>query len=392
MTGAVHLSNDNAGVLRPAQRGRKPRVEQKGKCWLYLSLQYGARSRNVGLSILFISEFEERGVRKVTTGKSSHSPQDTTRSREETALSVPINEVSEAGGRTVSGDLDYFLYTGTADPISTRYPCGIGGCTKEYKVVGGHLRKHILTVHRLRAWFEGETPPTRESGMLATERVSELSGVELDRAAGMGALGTASLALGITVQRPTERNGRSDPDSFGGAPDLVKCVAESEAPDTAYRDGRGKRLISLGESSGGCLRPWSETVVPMTCPFERCSYPPEGLRKSWKTWQNHCSMEHGWNIKSGVISRKRAGKDKAGTATVKSVSGGQPSGAGRAPAEPNVEIGPRSGAQTVDGALGNEAQESDKSGTQAIGEHGGASSTVTLRRSSRRLRGDALQH
>ena len=68
MTGAVHLSNDNAGVLRPAQRGRKPRVEQKGKCWLDLSLQYRARSRNVGLSILFISEFEERGVRKVTTG------------------------------------------------------------------------------------------------------------------------------------------------------------------------------------------------------------------------------------------------------------------------------------------------------------------------------------
>ena len=68
LTGAVHLSNDNAGVLRPAQQGRKPCVEQKGKCWLDLSLQYGARSRNVGLSILFISEFEERGVRKITTG------------------------------------------------------------------------------------------------------------------------------------------------------------------------------------------------------------------------------------------------------------------------------------------------------------------------------------
>ena len=68
MTGAVHLSNDNAGVLRPAQCGRKPHVEHKGKCWLDLSLQYGARSRNVGLSILFISEFEERGVRKITTG------------------------------------------------------------------------------------------------------------------------------------------------------------------------------------------------------------------------------------------------------------------------------------------------------------------------------------
>ncbi len=29
LNGAVHLSNDNAGVLRPAQRGQKPRVEQK---------------------------------------------------------------------------------------------------------------------------------------------------------------------------------------------------------------------------------------------------------------------------------------------------------------------------------------------------------------------------
>ena len=29
---------------------------------------YGARSRNVGRSILFITEFEERGVRKITTG------------------------------------------------------------------------------------------------------------------------------------------------------------------------------------------------------------------------------------------------------------------------------------------------------------------------------------
>ena len=42
-------------------------MEQKGKSWLEVSLQYGATSRNVGLSILFISEFEERGVRKVTT-------------------------------------------------------------------------------------------------------------------------------------------------------------------------------------------------------------------------------------------------------------------------------------------------------------------------------------
>ena len=68
LTGAVHLSKGNAGVPRRSQWGRKPHVEQKGKCWLDLSLQYGARSRNVGLTILFISEFEERGVRKITTG------------------------------------------------------------------------------------------------------------------------------------------------------------------------------------------------------------------------------------------------------------------------------------------------------------------------------------
>jgi hypothetical protein len=34
LTGAVHPSKDNAGVLRPAQPGRKPGVEQKGKSWL----------------------------------------------------------------------------------------------------------------------------------------------------------------------------------------------------------------------------------------------------------------------------------------------------------------------------------------------------------------------
>lgn len=52
LTGAVHLSNGNAGVLRQAQRGQKPRVEQKGKCLLDLDFQYEYRQRNLGLSIL----------------------------------------------------------------------------------------------------------------------------------------------------------------------------------------------------------------------------------------------------------------------------------------------------------------------------------------------------
>jgi hypothetical protein len=68
LTGAVHLSNDNAGVLRLAQRGQKPRVEQKGKSSLDFDFQYEYRPRKRGLSILLTLEFQARGVRKVTTG------------------------------------------------------------------------------------------------------------------------------------------------------------------------------------------------------------------------------------------------------------------------------------------------------------------------------------
>ena len=52
MTGAVHLSKGNAGVLRRAQRGRKPVVEQKGKSPLDFDFQYEYRPRKRGLSIL----------------------------------------------------------------------------------------------------------------------------------------------------------------------------------------------------------------------------------------------------------------------------------------------------------------------------------------------------
>ena len=54
LTGAVHLSKGNAGVLRTAQRGQKPRVEQKGKCWLDLGIQYIQRQQKLGLSILLV--------------------------------------------------------------------------------------------------------------------------------------------------------------------------------------------------------------------------------------------------------------------------------------------------------------------------------------------------
>ncbi len=71
LTGAVHLSNANAGVLRLAQAGQKPAQEQKGKSQLDLDFQYEYRRRKPGLSILLSNaspEFGPRGVRKVTTG------------------------------------------------------------------------------------------------------------------------------------------------------------------------------------------------------------------------------------------------------------------------------------------------------------------------------------
>ena len=43
LTGAVHLSNGNAGVLRRAQGGQKPPAEQKGKSSLDLDFQYEYR-------------------------------------------------------------------------------------------------------------------------------------------------------------------------------------------------------------------------------------------------------------------------------------------------------------------------------------------------------------
>ena len=64
LTGAVHLSNNNAGVLRPAQRGQKPRVEQKGKSWLDPDFQYEYGLRKHGLSILLASRVSSKRCQK----------------------------------------------------------------------------------------------------------------------------------------------------------------------------------------------------------------------------------------------------------------------------------------------------------------------------------------
>ena len=69
LTGAVHLSKGNAGVLRLAQRGQKPRVEQKGKCCLDPDFQYEYGPRKRGLSILLsVSSFKQEVSEKLPQG------------------------------------------------------------------------------------------------------------------------------------------------------------------------------------------------------------------------------------------------------------------------------------------------------------------------------------
>src|ERR1700730_7828093 len=69
LTGAVHLSKGNAGVLRLAQRGQKPRGEQKGKCWLDPDFQYEYGPRKRGLSILLsVKSFKQEVSEKLPQG------------------------------------------------------------------------------------------------------------------------------------------------------------------------------------------------------------------------------------------------------------------------------------------------------------------------------------
>ena len=69
LSGAEHLSKGNAGVLRLAQRGQKPRVEQKGKCWLDPDFQYEYGPRKRGLSILLsVESFKQEVSEKLPQG------------------------------------------------------------------------------------------------------------------------------------------------------------------------------------------------------------------------------------------------------------------------------------------------------------------------------------
>ena len=52
LAGAVHLLNNNAGVLRRAQWEQKSHVDQKGKSLLDFDFQYEYKLRKHGLSIL----------------------------------------------------------------------------------------------------------------------------------------------------------------------------------------------------------------------------------------------------------------------------------------------------------------------------------------------------
>ena len=68
LAGAAHLSKDNAGVLWRTHGEQKSPVEQKGKSPLDYDFQCKCKMRKQGLSILYPSAVEARGVRQITTG------------------------------------------------------------------------------------------------------------------------------------------------------------------------------------------------------------------------------------------------------------------------------------------------------------------------------------
>lgn len=55
----VHLSNNNARVLRPSQRGQKSHVEQKDKNWFDLDVQYVYRLLSRAYGSFWLEEFSE---------------------------------------------------------------------------------------------------------------------------------------------------------------------------------------------------------------------------------------------------------------------------------------------------------------------------------------------
>ncbi|GBP92373.1 hypothetical protein EVAR_64978_1 [Eumeta japonica] len=68
LTGAVHLSNNNGGVPRPAQCGQKPHIEQRANADLISVFSTHRDSKSSAYRSFWFKEFLTRGVRKVTTG------------------------------------------------------------------------------------------------------------------------------------------------------------------------------------------------------------------------------------------------------------------------------------------------------------------------------------
>ena len=69
LTEAVDQSKNNAGVLRQAQRGQKPRVDQKRANAGLISMFSTARDcESTAYRSFWLEEFSARSVRRVTTG------------------------------------------------------------------------------------------------------------------------------------------------------------------------------------------------------------------------------------------------------------------------------------------------------------------------------------
>ena len=74
LAGAARLRENSVGAQRSAQRGRKSRVERKGKSRLEPGAKRVPGARKRGLAILGRLESGGRGVGKVTAGITGWQP------------------------------------------------------------------------------------------------------------------------------------------------------------------------------------------------------------------------------------------------------------------------------------------------------------------------------
>ena len=187
----------------------------------------------------------------------------------------------------------YYLYTTQGPP----YRCAYMGCTMTYKKPGAYFKNHVMKNHGKILLFEPSGLDMNESDpanlLFGEGAVPSPAGL-------LGGPGRVMPQLGIMTLRLDET----------ASAGLVTYPSESSA---ATRSGSGCSDQRQSTSDSGLTVQahnvnWSEFNVPTKCMFPKCAFPFDGKPKSWKSWLNHCSGQHSWNLASDKPSRKRVGK------------------------------------------------------------------------------------